>query len=801
MPAESDIPTELGPAVRALAAGQVVFGRYELRRKLGEGGFGAVWLVYDSALREEIALKFVLQAVAASPEAIDALKAEAARSRRLTHPNIVRIHDFVSDAVGDAHPDLAGISMEYVDGESLAQRRLREPGKCFDVEQIAPWIDQLCQALTYAHDAKRRVIHRDLKPANLLLSKDGELKVADFGIACSLINSVTQISGRLSSGTPPFMSPQQLGGDWPAEADDVYSLGATIYMLLTGTPPFHQGDIVDQVKNRVPESMSERRHRLGITTRATIPGLWDETVAASLAKATAQRPPGTEELARRLGLRPPCAPPAPTVPDAPPVRKTIRVDPARVDDRKTIQARRAPNGGGGFAAVAPPLAAPGPAAPRAPASVAPGPQPRGRSGRLGVAVVIILALLGCYVWWSLNPRLTTSSIAGLQEIRLPFPVDPELVEGRFIDAKKWGYVDGLGHEVIPAQFDAAYPFSEGLAVVKTTPEKNAGQKKPGPYGYLDSQGSLIPPAVRELLGISAEAPATAQTVGTYGYLDPLGQLAIRSQWELAGPFSGGMAVVMPDDKSFGYIDRQGNLISEAKWEFVGPFSGGLARVKSGTKFGYINPEGTLVIPAQWEVAGEFSDGLATVKSDGNYGYIDRQGKLAIPAQWTQARPFSEGLAAVCSAGKYGFIDVHGQMVIPAQWESTWEFSEGLAAVVSGGKSGYIDPQGKLVLLYQWSWAGPFSGGVASVGLKRLGGCIDRAGKVVIPLKWKIVEPVKGSDDNTYFRVVRFKQPWWATKEPDGAYSSGSWGGARSGGRVPAEVRWFDSTGREIWRSP
>jgi hypothetical protein len=76
MPAEFDIQTKLGPTVRALAAGQVVFGRHELRRQLGEGGFGAVWLVCDSALREEVALKFVLQAVAASPEAIDALEAE-----------------------------------------------------------------------------------------------------------------------------------------------------------------------------------------------------------------------------------------------------------------------------------------------------------------------------------------------------------------------------------------------------------------------------------------------------------------------------------------------------------------------------------------------------------------------------------------------------------------------------------------------------------------------------------------------------------------------------------------------------
>ena len=298
MSAPSDIPTELGPAVQALAAGQMVFGRYELRRKLGEGGFGAVWLAHDTALREEVALKFVLQAVAASPEAVDALKAEASRSRKLTHPHIVRIHDFVSDAIGDASPTLAGITMEYVEGVSLAQRRLREPDKCFDVEQIAPWIDQACQALTYAHDPKRRVIHRDLKPANLLVAADGDLKVADFGIACSLINSVTQISGRLSSGTPPFMSPQQVSGEWPRETDDVYSLGATIYMLLTGTPPFHQGDIVHQVMNKVPPSIAERRAQLEVTARAAIPGLWEKTVAACLgegpgAAATQCRGAGT----------------------------------------------------------------------------------------------------------------------------------------------------------------------------------------------------------------------------------------------------------------------------------------------------------------------------------------------------------------------------------------------------------------------------------------------------------------------------------------------------------------------------
>ncbi|HEV7406670.1 MAG TPA: bifunctional serine/threonine-protein kinase/formylglycine-generating enzyme family protein [Chthoniobacteraceae bacterium] len=399
MPSESDIPAELGPAVRALASGQIVFGRYELRRKLGEGGFGAVWLVRDSALREEVALKFVLQAVAASPEAIDALKAEAARSRRLTHPNIVRIHDFVSDAVGDAHPDLAGISMEYIDGESLAQRRLREPGKCFDVEQIAPWIDQLCQALTYAHDPKRRVIHRDLKPANLLLANDGELKVADFGIACSLINSVTQISGRLSSGTPPFMSPQQLGGDWPCEADDVYALGATIYALLTGTPPFHQGDIVHQVLNKVPMPMHERRERLSITGHALIPAVWEETVAACLAKEVPHRPVSVEAAAQRLSLPPHLDPPRP--PPKPPV---IRGAPEPIDEeetylpRRTEESTRTPTPPQ-LPQPTPPLNLPSPPAIPQPTGPALSPARKVPLSRWLLIPIVALLLFGAYAVW------------------------------------------------------------------------------------------------------------------------------------------------------------------------------------------------------------------------------------------------------------------------------------------------------------------------------------------------------------------------------------------------------------------
>jgi serine/threonine protein kinase len=653
MSAESDTSTDLGPAVRALAAGQVVFGRYELRRKLGEGGFGAVWLVHDRRLREEVALKFVLQAVAASPEAIDALMAEAARSRKLTHPNIVRIHDFISDAVGDAQPDLAGISMEYVDGESLAYWRLRQPGKCFDVEQIAPWIDQLCQALTYAHAPKRRVIHRDLKPANLLLSSDGELKVADFGIACSLLNSVTHIGSRLSSGTPPFMSPQQLGGDWPSESDDIYSLGATIYSLLTGTPPFHQGDIRSQVIGKLAEPMPERRERLGAASRSPIPADWAETVGACLAKETADRPASVEEVAQRLGLRPYFSAPASLIPSVPEPSNWEVMSPTGTPEEVGTD---------------PPAAAAVPFAPRTP-----------MRRKWLLVPLLLLVLFGSYVFSLKKPAA------------LPFPTNP-MLKGNVLFGDHWGYVDGFGHEVIPSHWDRAASFSEGLARVESD----------GKYGYIDPKGVLVIPAQWETADSFSEGLAVVMSESKYGYIEPKGRLVIPAQWHLAWAFSEGLARIASNSRH-GFIDPKGVLVIPAQWEDGDSFSEGRARVTINGKYGYIDSKGVLVVPAQWEDAGRFAGHFAAVKSEGKYGYIDAKGKIVIPAQWMFAESFSEGLAAVQSGSdhKKGYIDPNGKLVIPLQWTDAGKFFGGLAVVRINAKCGCIDRNGARVIPLEW----------------------------------------------------------------------------------------------------
>lgn len=218
-----------------------LFGRYRVLRELGRGGMGRVVLAEDTVLGVEVAVKILPDAIAGDPDAVAGLRKEVLRGRALTHPGVVRVHTFEQDAGG------AGIVMEFVEGETLWQRRARQFSGCFECEDILPWIEQICAILDYAHrDAQ--IVHRDLKPNNLLLSRatrdfpKGRIKVADFGLASTISESSSRHSREgTTSGTPPYMSPQQAMGEKPTHLDDIYSLGATIYDLLTGKPPFFRG--------------------------------------------------------------------------------------------------------------------------------------------------------------------------------------------------------------------------------------------------------------------------------------------------------------------------------------------------------------------------------------------------------------------------------------------------------------------------------------------------------------------------------------------------------------------------------
>jgi serine/threonine protein kinase len=278
-----------------LAAGQRVFGRYYLERTLGEGATGVVWLAHDRVLEQDVALKFLAAELLHEPRAVERLKHETRRNLKLSHPNIVRIHDFVEGADG------AAIAMEYVDGWSLWAMKVDKPRQVFSVVEVTPWIRGLCDALDYAHN-EARIVHRDLKPLNLLLNARGQLKVTDFGLAREIRHTRAADSADSHiAGTDLYMSPQQWTGEKPAVADDIYSLGATLYELLTGKPPFYEGDVFRQLHEVTPPSMTERLFEFGIDD-VEIPLAWEEAVAACLAKDAAARPSSVGVVTARLGL-------------------------------------------------------------------------------------------------------------------------------------------------------------------------------------------------------------------------------------------------------------------------------------------------------------------------------------------------------------------------------------------------------------------------------------------------------------------------------------------------------------------
>jgi tetratricopeptide (TPR) repeat protein len=201
-----------------LAPGALLCGRFELVERLGAGGHGEVWRARDRERDLDVALKVLHPSVARSPEAWDALRREYAIAQRLSHPRIVEVGEPMRDEQATVLP------MTLATGDL---RRLRgEP-----YVRILPALLEVASALQHAHE--RGVVHRDLKPSNVLVDEEGHIVVSDFGVAA--LESAPDASG----GSPFSMSPQQIAGEPPRPADDIYGLGSLAYELLSGYPPHY----------------------------------------------------------------------------------------------------------------------------------------------------------------------------------------------------------------------------------------------------------------------------------------------------------------------------------------------------------------------------------------------------------------------------------------------------------------------------------------------------------------------------------------------------------------------------------
>ncbi|MFK0255131.1 serine/threonine-protein kinase [Streptomyces sp. NPDC090445] len=381
----------------AEANGALIGGRYQLLDLIGQGGMGRVWRGRDETLGREVAVKQVLLPQGIGDEQrtvlLQRVLREARAAARLNHPGIITVHDVVE------HEGTPAIVMEYVTGTSLAAAVAREGG--LPVRRVAEIGALMLKALARAHAAG--TVHRDLKPDNVLLMDDRVI-ITDFGIAHVSDATMTLTHTGTIIGTPAYIAPEQLEGEPPTPATDLWSLGATLYSAVEGRPPFSADTFsalcVAIVTQEPPAP--ERAGALGPVLAGLLTKDPDRRSTAEQALAA------LEAVARDEGTAAQAAPPRPaatTVEDAPPSGRGAGVHPRREPDAVPHAPAEAAAPGNG----------PAPGNGTAPGN---GPYPVGsRLLRGGACFALVwantyvwYALLGWHGRWAVGPILVTAAV-------------------------------------------------------------------------------------------------------------------------------------------------------------------------------------------------------------------------------------------------------------------------------------------------------------------------------------------------------------------------------------------------------
>jgi serine/threonine protein kinase/tetratricopeptide (TPR) repeat protein len=286
-PSAEELRSALGAV--GLLPGQLLLDRYEIQGELGRGGMSRVYRAHDRQFDEEVAIKTMINLAAESSDERERLFREVQICRKISHPNVVRVHDFGQLADG------IFVIMEYLDGPGLDE--VIDSQAPLPLERAREVLREIAAALAEAHRLK--VVHRDLKPGNVILV-DGRVKVLDFGIA-HMNDGVSKQLTKAGEvvGSPLYMSPEQIQGQPVDGTCDLYALGVIAYNLLTGHEPFEAETATAVVFKHLNEPPPDVRAH-----RPDLPHGWIDVLARLLAKTPADRYQSAEELIRALSALP-----------------------------------------------------------------------------------------------------------------------------------------------------------------------------------------------------------------------------------------------------------------------------------------------------------------------------------------------------------------------------------------------------------------------------------------------------------------------------------------------------------------
>ena len=277
----SSTPTRtIDKSVQEFSRGTIFASRYEFVEELGKGGMGTVYKVYDKKVQEDVALKLLNPDVASDEKTIERFRNELRLARKIVHKNVCRMYDL------NEAEEKYFITMEYVSGENL-KRFIKMAGHLSAGKSISI-AKQICEGLAEAH--RLGVIHRDLKPQNIMVDREGNARIMDFGVARSLkAEGITGHKGVV--GTPEYMSPEQVDGKKADQRSDIYALGVILYEMVTGRPPFKGSSSLSTALKHKTEPAPDPRE-----IDSQIPEELSKVILRCMEKDREQRYQDTEQL-------------------------------------------------------------------------------------------------------------------------------------------------------------------------------------------------------------------------------------------------------------------------------------------------------------------------------------------------------------------------------------------------------------------------------------------------------------------------------------------------------------------------